>query len=164
MTELEIKDNNVKNLIKDTFEDVLDEIDVDIYSIHKQDGEYVAGLSFYSPAGEDVVVDFFFDGSLGDFTYQFRQYAAGFDVDEHVKLWIDGMGKNGVPSTIRELVEDAEDIEAILNEIADLLDDTLENLKENSLDDLVNAAESKKTELEEDREDIERTEHDDFEK
>lgn len=39
-----------------------------------------------------------------------RQYATGFDVDEHVELWIENRGKNGVPSTARELIEDAEAI------------------------------------------------------
>ena len=45
-------------------------------------------------------------------------YAAYFDVDEHVELWVNGRGKNGVPSRIRELVEDAEAIDKMLQELA----------------------------------------------
>lgn len=41
-----------------------------------------------------------------------------FDVDEHVELWIEGRGKNGAPATARELVEDAEAIRDMLNELA----------------------------------------------
>ena len=46
------------------------------------------------------------------------EYADDFDVDEHVELWIEGRGKNGVPATARELVEDAEAIRDMLNELA----------------------------------------------
>lgn len=34
-----------------------------------------------------------------------------FDVDEYVKMFIDSLGENGVPSTVKELLEDAEAIE-----------------------------------------------------
>ena len=46
-----------------------------------------------------------------------------FDVDEHVEMWIEARrnGVRGVPSSIRELVEDAEDIDKMLEELADAL-------------------------------------------
>lgn len=56
--------------------------------------------------------------SRGNFVKNVREYADGFDVDEHVELWIEGRGKNGVPATARELVEDAEAIRDMLNELA----------------------------------------------
>ena len=48
-----------------------------------------------------------------------REYAAGFDIDEHIEMWIEARknGVSGVPST-RELVKDAEDIDKMLQEIA----------------------------------------------
>lgn len=48
-----------------------------------------------------------------------REYAAGFDIDEHIEMWIlaKRSGTGGVPST-RELVKDAEDIDKMLQEIA----------------------------------------------
>ena len=36
-------------------------------------------------------------------------------------MWVDGRGKNGVPSTIRELLVDAEAIQKHLTETADAL-------------------------------------------
>ena len=48
-----------------------------------------------------------------------REYAAGFDIDEHIEMWIEARrnGTSGVPST-RELVKDAEDIDKMLQELA----------------------------------------------
>ena len=42
-------------------------------------------------------------------------------MDEHVELWVDSRGKNGVPGSIRELVKDAEAIDKMLQELADAL-------------------------------------------
>lgn len=73
-----------------------------------------------SPKGED----FGFSVPAADFVRAVRDYYQDFDVDEHVELWIDGRGKNGVPSSIRELVKDAEDIDDMLKELADTLEGT----------------------------------------
>ncbi len=67
-----------------------------------------------SPAGED----FSFGVSSEDFVNEVKQYAAYFDVDEHVELWVESRGKRGVPSSIRTLVEDAEAIDKMLQELA----------------------------------------------
>ena len=52
-----------------------------------------------------------------------EEYAQDFDVDEHVERWIDARkrGVSGVPSTIRELLEDAEAIQKMLNDLAEAL-------------------------------------------
>ena len=67
-----------------------------------------------SPAGED----FSFGVSSDHFVQEVKEYASYFDVDEHVELWVNGRGKGGVPSRIRELVEDAEAIDKMLQELA----------------------------------------------
>lgn len=69
-------------------------------------------ISKYSRAGED----FGFSVSKEDAIKEIIQYADDFDVDEHVKMWIDGPG---APTSIRALLEDAEDIEQDLDELAD---------------------------------------------
>ena len=48
--------------------------------------------------------------------------ADDFDVDDHIAMWIEAKknGTAGVPST-RELVHDAEDIQEMLNELAEAL-------------------------------------------
>lgn len=73
----------------------------------------------YTPAGED----FFFYVSIQNFAEEVEEYAQDFDVDEHVERWIDARkrGVSGVPSTIRELLEDAEAIQKMLNDLAEAL-------------------------------------------
>lgn len=83
------------------------------WTVHEcEDGS--VELEKYSPAGED----FFFSVSSDRFAEEVEEYAGDFDVDEHVELWVDSRGKRGVPSSVRELVEDAEAIGKMLKELA----------------------------------------------
>ena len=74
------------------------------WRVHDDPEEDYVELEKYSPAGED----FIFGVQKGNFVKNVREYADGFDVDEHVELWIEA----------RELVEDAEAIRDMLNELA----------------------------------------------
>lgn len=76
-------------------------------------------LRKYSPAGED----FSFTAEADSFVENVKEYAASFDIDEHIEMWIMAKrsGTQGVPST-RELVHDAEDIDKMLRELAAALD------------------------------------------
>lgn len=87
-------------------------------------------LEKHSPAGEDFI--FSIDGQ--NIPQEVREYAEGFDVDEHVALWVDERGKRGVPETARELVEDAEAIKAMLEELADALDEVKTNCDQGDYD------------------------------
>lgn len=73
-------------------------------------------FSQYSPAEED----FSFTVNAEEAAKEIYEYYNGFDVDEHVEMWIEARehGAHGVPST-RRLVEDAEDISKMLKELAD---------------------------------------------
>ncbi len=46
---------------------------------------------------------------------------------QHVELWVEGRGKRGVPETFRELVEDAEAIQKMLDELAEALESVQTN-------------------------------------
>ena len=75
-------------------------------------------LEKYSPAGEDFIITV----NAEDFVREVERYADDFDVDDHIAMWIEAKknGTAGVPST-RELVHDAEDIQEMLNELAEAL-------------------------------------------
>lgn len=75
-------------------------------------------LEKHSPAGED----FSFTVSEESFVENVKEYAAHFDQEEHIEMWVEARrsGTRGVPS-IKELVKDAEDIEAMLKELAEAL-------------------------------------------
>jgi len=72
-------------------------------------------LEWYSPAGEDFCICV----AVDNFPEAVAEYAADFDIDEHIAMWIEAKrnGTSGVPST-RELVHDAEDIDKELQELA----------------------------------------------
>jgi hypothetical protein len=71
----------------------------------------------YSPEGENLVETICFDGTPEGLIKELIKHTESFDVDDHVELWISGRGKNGVPNTVRELVEDAEAIQEKLNDL-----------------------------------------------
>lgn len=79
-------------------------------------GGYVE-LYKYSPAGEDFSFTAYGD-TIEKLVRDVQEYAADFDVDEHVDLWADNRGIGGCPGTFRELVRDAEAIQEMLDELA----------------------------------------------
>ena len=108
--------------LNDEIEERLDDNDYSIVNIDKHGDKYVAELETYSPEGEDVIIDIFYDGTDGDFIRQFREYANDFDPDEHAEMWVEGRGKNGVPESILDLINDAQAIKDDLLHMADILE------------------------------------------
>lgn len=94
------------------YKDVLESLDWSILDF-TNDGR--VEIQKYSPAGEDfcICVD------VENFPEAVAEYAADFNVDEHIEMWVEAKknGVGGVPST-RELVEDAEAIDKMLQELA----------------------------------------------
>lgn len=95
---------------------VFDEMDVRINDMNGVTVEF-----WTDTAGQDVVVEFDYDGTPEDFIREFNDKADAYDVDEEVALYINSLGKRGVPSTARELVKDCEEAKETLMEIADRL-------------------------------------------
>ena len=92
---------------------------------YNNDG-YDVELETYSPEGEDVIISLIYDGTEEDFIKQFESYAEDFDAEEHAETYINMRGKNGVPESIKNLLEDADWQKEMLLEVAKDL---------NSLDD-----------------------------
>lgn len=88
---------------------------------YRNDG-YDVELETSSPEGEDVIVSLIFDGTEKDFIRQFKEYAKNFDVEGHAEMWINCRGKNGVPSSIEVLLNDAKWIKNTLENVADDLE------------------------------------------
>ena len=86
-----------------------------------QEDEHYAEMHFGSDLGEDFVFTIWSDGSEKDFVEKFGEYATDFDPDEHVEMWIPSRGKNGVPSSIRALLKDADAIKERLEDLAEKL-------------------------------------------
>lgn len=73
-------------------------------------------LEKYSPAGEDFIVS----ASAETFVRDVKQYAADFDIDEHIEMWVEAKttGKDTTIPSVRRLCKDAEDIDEMLQELA----------------------------------------------
>lgn len=88
--------------------DILEDNGFSYGEITEQNKECYIELSQFTPAGEDWCIAIWFDGNDESFIDSFREYVESFDVDEEAELYIGMRGKHGVPSSVRELVEDAE--------------------------------------------------------
>lgn len=84
------------------------------WNVYCGDDGYVE-LSQYSSAGED----FLFTVSESNLIEDVKDYAESFDSEEHAAMWYDAgqSGVRGVPS-LHELVEDADAIQEMLNDLA----------------------------------------------
>lgn len=89
------------------------------YSPHHK--EYYVEIEFYSVLREDVIETVFYNGKSKGFIEGFKALAEEFDEDEHAELWIEFRGRNGVPSSIRQLIKDAENIKATLENVSEQL-------------------------------------------
>ncbi|KAB0577253.1 hypothetical protein EI53_01280 [Fusobacterium naviforme] len=101
--------------LKKKYLDVLEEQE---WSVSSYTGDGRVELEKYSPAGEDFLMCV----ELENFPRAVAQYYEDFDPDEHIEMWIEARrnGTRGVPNT-RALVHDAEDIEKMLEKLADAL-------------------------------------------
>lgn len=86
------------------------------------DDDYDVELETYSLEGEDVIIPLIYDGTEEDFIRQFRSYAEDFDAEEHAEMWVESRGKNGVPNSIKDLLEDAEWQKQMLLKVANDLE------------------------------------------
>ena len=100
---------------------VLEARDWNVCSVDKQGKEYVAELETTSPAGEDFAPTIRYDGTSADFARAFDRYALDFDPDEHAEDLARYRGTNGVPNSIRTLINDADEIKKLLEDTADAL-------------------------------------------
>ena len=91
--------------------------DIDRYNSKK----YYVLLETHSPLGEDLPLEFDVD-AVKELVGEVKELADNYDSDEHVEMWIDSRGKNGVPESIRDLLDDAETIGEMYTTLADILE------------------------------------------
>ena len=103
--------------LTDAERDAIEKLDWDIVEINRQMGSWYVEIENFSPAGEDLCETIWIED--GETLAQAAlRWADSFDVDEHVELWLGSRGENGVPATARELVEDAEAIQEMFDNLA----------------------------------------------
>lgn len=74
------------------------------YSNHHK--EYCVEINQSTDLGEDWWLTLWYDGSDEDFIQKFEILVDNFDPDEEAEIYIDMRGKNGVPDSIRDILDD----------------------------------------------------------
>lgn len=106
----------MKNKLQDEIIEIFEDNGFTIGDIEEQhDGSYCVELNQSTPLGEDWWVCLVFDKPANDhqtleelFIEAFEKYTYNFDVNEEAEIYIDCRGKNGVPNSIKDLIEDAQ--------------------------------------------------------
>lgn len=101
--------------------EILENAGFSVNEVEKQDDSFYVEVGQYTPLGEDWWETIWFDGTDDGFINAVRTRYITFDVDEEAEIWIKNRGKNGVPSSIIDLVRDAEWKEDTLGELLDAL-------------------------------------------
>lgn len=99
--------------------DVMEDLGWNIQEYNINDKDYTClNLGIYSDLREDFnfAIEFKKDDKQ-DFLNELREYVNDFDVDEHAEQWISIRGTHGISSSIRALIEDAESIKEMLQEL-----------------------------------------------
>lgn len=120
------------NMLSKRTMEIFEKNDIYLCDRDEQDGEFCREIEFYSDAGEDVIEIVWYDGTDEGFINGFRTMTDDFDTDEHAEMWVESRGKNGVPNSIKELLEDAEGIKSTLEKVAD----ELENIVNDEMESL----------------------------
>ncbi len=97
--------------LRDKYIDICEELG---WWLHVYEEENYVEIGQSSPAGED----FFFDVSISNFVEDVKEYASDFDPDDHAEMWVGCRGTRGVPISIRQLIDDADAIKDMLEELA----------------------------------------------
>lgn len=105
------------------------------YILYKEyDGRTYAEMEKYSPLGEDfgMIIHFSEENPADTFMNDLKGYYYDFDPEEHAEMWIENRGKNGTPDSIRDLLDDAKDIEEMIGELIQYLEGDEEQNMENA--------------------------------
>lgn len=86
-------------------------------------------IESWSPLGENLICTFGKD----DFVNNVVKYAEDFDADEHAQMWVENWDTvAGVPHSVRALIDDAEAIQDMLDELAEALQNNKVEVGENA--------------------------------
>ena len=119
-------DKNTKAKWK-RIEEVLDDMGLK-YDTNYCNSDTSAIIEFWTDtADQDIPTEFDYDGTPEGFVKEFTERAENYDVDEEVELYANMRGKNGVPNTIRELLDDCQEAKDTLMKIAERLQKALKN-------------------------------------
>lgn len=112
----------MKKKTKTQIEKIANEKDWSVSFCDERNNEICLEFENYTPYGQDLIVTIWMPtkGTIDDLASKIYAYADGYDPDYEASLWIgeDGHGKNGAPYRISDIVEDMEDAEQMIYDLA----------------------------------------------
>ena len=123
--------------MKPLSKEIIEVIEKEGFSVQvcKQQNGYCADLNQSTPLGEDWWVGIVFDKTEKDFVSEVGIYYMGFDPEDEAAFYVDSRGKNGVPNSIRDLLDDQDWKDEKLKSLSDALDDYIYNKNEDEDED-----------------------------
>lgn len=97
--------------------------DVELQAVTVDGNGYVL-FEGYSPLGEDVVLELDVDYDADPVAYLAENvdaYARDFDPEEHAAMWYEMHGERGAPTGLRDLLDDADAIAEMYQDLAKAL-------------------------------------------
>lgn len=110
--------NEIKEL-ENIIADALDTIGGGRFTISTSDGKCHSLVEFWTDtAGQDIPVEIDFDGTKEDFCEKFTEYAENYSVDDEVEIYVGMRGKDGVPNTVKDLLDDCKEAKETLMQLS----------------------------------------------
>lgn len=106
---------SVKN--KKLYDRIVDVAEKNGWTVNVDDN--IIEFGKHSPAGEDFSFTIEYNGDLDEFLNNFKDYYDNYDPDTETYKWLDeeGHGRNGAPYRMRDLLDDKEAIERMIEDL-----------------------------------------------
>lgn len=120
-----VKEEKQKTI--DAINRIADKFDL---SVSIQEDERYVEFEYWSDLGEDCIISLQLeDFTLNDLLHELFNYADSFDAEEHATMLYNLHGQGGTPTSIRDLLEDADEQQKLLD---DIVDETRNIVRENN--------------------------------
>ena len=93
--------------------------DLNFFISKNSDNGYCVEFEYWSGLGEDVIISLVFDGemTIKKIIKEMEQYRDNFDAEEHAGELFNMKGKRGTPTSLRALLQDADEQQTKLDKI-----------------------------------------------
>ena len=116
-----------KELCEKFLELVEEKTDVGFSVNEQHDGTWLIEGEYWSDLGEDVIISLVVDElDIEEIAHKMYECAENFDAEEHASEWYNMHGEHGAPTSMRALLEDADEQQEKLNEIYEAMRSYLE--------------------------------------
>lgn len=110
-----VKEEKQKTI--DAINRIADKFDL---SVSIQEDERYVEFEYWSDLGEDCIITLQLeDFTLDDLFHELFNYADSFDAEEHATMLYNLHGQGGTPTSIRDLLDDADEQQELLDNLVD---------------------------------------------